>query len=241
MLGPPPDLPVARPGRSTPTASLGKIQTTLLGKITLVSTRTTRRTSSPIYAPGSHPHVAQHTTGRRSVIDRRIAGAIPGIPRASGVPPRLEEAFGWSKTTGGLRKTQHRRIARVGWTFTLTAAAWYLVRPPPSCWGGLTRAGLRQNAPERAPTAAQYLSQVPATASGPEDGGGIAALKVENRVDISEQTRQKPLQPMRLLAVAESGSWARGAVPFIIAETRDVSAASLGLILVILPGPSTCL
>ena len=43
---------------------------------------------------------------------------------------RIEEVFGWMKTVGGLRKTRHRGTARVGWMFTLTAAAYNLVRIP---------------------------------------------------------------------------------------------------------------
>lgn len=41
---------------------------------------------------------------------------------------RVEEIFGWLKTVGGLRKTRHRGIARVGSTFTFAAAAYNLVR-----------------------------------------------------------------------------------------------------------------
>ena len=41
---------------------------------------------------------------------------------------RVEEIFGWMKTIGGSRKTRHRGIARVGWTFTFAAAAYNLVR-----------------------------------------------------------------------------------------------------------------
>jgi IS5 family transposase len=40
----------------------------------------------------------------------------------------VEEIFGWLKTVAGLRKTRHRGIARVGWTFTFAAAAYNLVR-----------------------------------------------------------------------------------------------------------------
>jgi transposase len=75
------------------------------------------------------PHVAQHTTGRRSAIDARTT-RHPGYAASQRVRPRIEEAFGWIKTTGGLRKTRHRGTARVGWMFTLTAAACNLVRLP---------------------------------------------------------------------------------------------------------------
>ena len=40
----------------------------------------------------------------------------------------MEEIFGWMKTVGNLRKTRHRGEDRVGWVFTLTAAAYNLVR-----------------------------------------------------------------------------------------------------------------
>ena len=76
---------------------------------------------------GVTPHVAQNTKGRRSAIDRRT-------PRHRGdavsVRKRIEEVFGWMKTVGGLRKTRHRGTARVGWMFTLTAAAYNLARMP---------------------------------------------------------------------------------------------------------------
>ncbi|MCY4498686.1 MAG: IS5/IS1182 family transposase, partial [Rhodospirillaceae bacterium] len=34
---------------------------------------------------------------------------------------RIEEGFGWIKTTGGLAKTRHRGLDRVGWMFSLAA------------------------------------------------------------------------------------------------------------------------
>jgi len=40
----------------------------------------------------------------------------------------VEEIFGWMKTVGNLRKTRHRGVERVSWVFTLTAAAYNLVR-----------------------------------------------------------------------------------------------------------------
>jgi hypothetical protein len=38
--------------------------------------------------------------------------------------------FGWAKGTAGFGKTHHRGLPRVGWMFTLTAAAYNLVRLP---------------------------------------------------------------------------------------------------------------
>jgi hypothetical protein len=74
------------------------------------------------------PHVAQNTS-RRSAIDRRTT-RHPGYAAGQRLRKRIEEGFGWIKTTGGLRKTRHRGTARVGWMFTLTAAACNLVRLP---------------------------------------------------------------------------------------------------------------
>ena len=62
-----------------------------------------------------------------SAVDRRTTRhsgyAISQIKRK-----RVEEIFGWMKTIGGLCKTHHRGIPRVGWTFTFAAAAYNLVR-----------------------------------------------------------------------------------------------------------------
>jgi hypothetical protein len=40
----------------------------------------------------------------------------------------VEEFFGWLKTVAGQRKTKYRGSWRVGWAFTLAAAAYNLVR-----------------------------------------------------------------------------------------------------------------
>jgi transposase len=74
------------------------------------------------------PHVARNTS-RRSAIDGRTT-CHPGYAASQRVRQRIEEAFGWIKTTGTLRKTRHRGPARVGWMFSLTAAACNLVRLP---------------------------------------------------------------------------------------------------------------
>ena len=75
------------------------------------------------------PHVTQNTSGRRSAIDGRTT-RHPGYAVSLRIRKRIEESFGWLETTGGLRKTRHRGTARVGWMFTLTAAACNLVRLP---------------------------------------------------------------------------------------------------------------
>jgi IS5 family transposase len=73
------------------------------------------------------PHVAQNTSGRRSRIDRRTTRhASYKVSQRN--RKRIEEVFGWIKTTAGLRKTRHRGRDRVGWMFTFAAAAYNLVR-----------------------------------------------------------------------------------------------------------------
>ena len=76
---------------------------------------------------GVTPHVAQHTNGRRSAIDGRTT-RHPGYAISQRIRKRIEEPFGWIKQAAGLRKTRHRGVDRVGWMFTLNAAAYNLVR-----------------------------------------------------------------------------------------------------------------
>jgi transposase len=75
------------------------------------------------------PHVAQHNNGRRSAIDGRTTRHA-GYAVSQRIRKRIEEIFGWAKTSGGMRKTRHRGQARVGWNFALTAAAYNLIRLP---------------------------------------------------------------------------------------------------------------
>ena len=73
------------------------------------------------------PHVAQNTTRRRSAIDGRTT-RHSGYALSQQVRKRVEEVFGWLKTVALFRKTRHRGVRRVGWLFTLAAAAYNLVR-----------------------------------------------------------------------------------------------------------------
>jgi len=75
------------------------------------------------------PHLAQNTSGRRSAIDGRTTRHA-GYAVSQRLRKRIEEIFGWSKASAGLRKTRHRGLARVGWMFTLTVGAYNLVRLP---------------------------------------------------------------------------------------------------------------
>jgi transposase len=78
---------------------------------------------------GVTPHVSQNNKGRRSAIDGRTT-RHPGYAVSVRVRKRIEEVFGWMKSSAGFRKTRHRGTDRVGWMFTLNAAAYNLVRLP---------------------------------------------------------------------------------------------------------------
>ena len=75
------------------------------------------------------PHVAQNTSNRRSAIDGRTT-RHPGYAVSQRVRKRIEEAFGWIKEVALQRRARHRGKDRVGWQFTLPAAAYNLIRLP---------------------------------------------------------------------------------------------------------------
>jgi transposase len=70
------------------------------------------------------PHVALKAT---TIIDARTT-RHSGYAISQQKRKRVEEIFGWLKTIGGLRKTRHRGVERVGWMFTFALAAYNLVR-----------------------------------------------------------------------------------------------------------------
>jgi hypothetical protein len=74
-------------------------------------------------------HVAQNTTNRRSAIAGRTTHH-PGYRVSQRSRKRIEEVFGWAKTSGGMRKSRHRGKDCAGWMFTLTSAAYDLARLP---------------------------------------------------------------------------------------------------------------
>jgi transposase len=73
------------------------------------------------------PHVAQNTTNRRSAIDARTT-RHPGYVMSQRTRKRVEEAFGWMKTIGLVRKLRHRGAPKVDWIFRFAAAAYNLIR-----------------------------------------------------------------------------------------------------------------
>ena len=76
---------------------------------------------------GITPHVAQHTTRRRSAIDGRTT-RHPGYALSQRKRKLIEQAFGWLKTVALLRKLRHRGGRLVDWLFSFGAAAYNLVR-----------------------------------------------------------------------------------------------------------------
>lgn len=73
------------------------------------------------------PHVAQNNTSRASTIDGRTT-RHEGYKVSQRIRKRVEEVFGWMKTVGNYRSPKYRGTDRVGWHFTLVAAAYNLVR-----------------------------------------------------------------------------------------------------------------
>ena len=73
------------------------------------------------------PHVAQHTTNRRSRIEGRVT-RHPGYVLSQRVRKRVEEIFGWIKTVGGGRKLRYLGVARNQLWATLAATAYNLIR-----------------------------------------------------------------------------------------------------------------
>jgi hypothetical protein len=75
------------------------------------------------------PHIAQNTTNRTSAIDARTT-SHPGYAISQQKRKRTEEPFGWGKTIGGLARPMLRGVARLRFKFTLTMAAYDLIRLP---------------------------------------------------------------------------------------------------------------
>lgn len=80
-------------------------------------------------ALGFTPHVSpnRHRHRHRSAVDRRTT-RHPGFTVSERKRKLVEESFGWDKCVGLVRKLKHRGLAKVGWIFTFTCAAYDLVR-----------------------------------------------------------------------------------------------------------------
>ena len=81
---------------------------------------------------GARPHVNQNVKRPGgSAIDRRTT-RHESYQISQRKRPLIEKAFGWMKQTVGMRKTKLRGLAKVGWQFLMTAAAFNLWRLPKS-------------------------------------------------------------------------------------------------------------
>jgi transposase len=78
-----------------------------------------------VRAAGITPHVAQKV--QFTAIDDRTTRHA-GYLISQRKRKLIEQAFGWMKTVGLLRKLRHRGGALIDWIFTFTAAAYNLVR-----------------------------------------------------------------------------------------------------------------
>ena len=87
----------------------------------------TREVVAHLRAAHVRPHVAQNTSGRHSAIDGRTTWQS-GYAVSQRIRKRVEEIFGWMKTTGGLRRTRSRGLEKVDFAGYLIGAAYNLGR-----------------------------------------------------------------------------------------------------------------
>lgn len=74
------------------------------------------------------PHVARNTERKGgSAIDGRTI-RHSGYAVSQRFRKRIEEVFGWLKTTGQFRQTRYRGVTKINWYFTLAVSAYNLVR-----------------------------------------------------------------------------------------------------------------
>ena len=78
---------------------------------------------------GVTAHAARNTSGRCSAIPDAVAGS-EGYAVSQVVRKRIEEVFGWMKTSAGMAKTRFRGRRRVDMSFRLGLAAYNLIRLP---------------------------------------------------------------------------------------------------------------
>src|SRR5688572_9719045 len=88
----------------------------------------TRAEVAELRRMGATPHVAPNAERPGgSAIDGRTT-RHPGYAVSQHKRKLVEQAFGWMKTVGGLRKLHHRGGRLVTWNFTFAAAAYNIVR-----------------------------------------------------------------------------------------------------------------
>jgi hypothetical protein len=75
------------------------------------------------------PHVAQNVTNRDSAINHRTT-RHRGYEISQQKRKRVEEPFEWGKTIGGLARPMLRGVKKLDFKFTLTRAAYDLIKLP---------------------------------------------------------------------------------------------------------------
>jgi len=114
-------------GRAEPQAALAMVeQIPGWGRLTLGADKgyDRRELVQELREHNVTPHFARKQS---SIIDQRTTRHA-GYAISQRKRKRVEEIFGWLKTVGGLRKTRHRGVDRVGWMFTFALAVYNLVR-----------------------------------------------------------------------------------------------------------------
>lgn len=116
-------------GYAERTAALAMLERIPGGRLTLGADRgyDAREFVTELRGMDVTPHIAQHTVNRRSNVDGRTT-RHPGYAISQRKRKQVEQAFGWMKTVGLLRKLRHRGGGKVEWMFTFTAAVYNLVR-----------------------------------------------------------------------------------------------------------------
>jgi transposase len=95
--------------------------------VTAFITALRQRRVTPHIAPDRR--VSKLGVARHSEIDARTT-RHPGYAVSQRIRKRIEEVFGWTRSAAGQRQTRFRGLDRVGWAFSLTAAAYNLIRLP---------------------------------------------------------------------------------------------------------------
>ena len=74
-------------------------------------------------------HVTKTGKVRKTAVDKRVT-RHPGYAVSQCCRKRIEEIFGWTKTTGGLAQIKVRGLAKAKTAFTFGLAAYNLIRLP---------------------------------------------------------------------------------------------------------------
>jgi hypothetical protein len=82
-------------------------------------------------APHSAQDIHARKTGqlRHSAVPKALV-RTEGYLGSERIRKRIEEIFGWTKQSAGMRQTKHRRIRRAAAAFSLAASDYNLVRLP---------------------------------------------------------------------------------------------------------------